>query len=71
MAAHALLEPAPDQVPFRRGQDAREDVERDQPLGRIGVAVDREGDADAPEQELGLAPAVVEHVRRNAAEPSL
>ena len=33
-------------------------------------AVDREGDADAAEQELGLAPAIVEHVVRNFGEPA-
>ena len=69
--AHPLLQPAPDQVPFARRDDAGQHVERDQPLGRIGVAIDREGDADAPENELGLAPAVVEDIGRNAGEPGL
>ena len=35
----------------------------------VGLAVDREGDADAAEQQLGLAAAIVEHVRRDLAEP--
>jgi hypothetical protein len=36
--------------------------EQDQPLLRLGFAVDRERDADAAEQELGLAPPIFEHV---------
>ena len=52
------------------GHDARDDVEGDQPLLRVGFAIDREGDADAAEQQLGLAPAIVEHVGRHLAEPA-
>ena len=37
---------------------------------RVGLAIDREGDADAAEQQLGLAPAVVEHVGRDFGEPA-
>ena len=55
---HALLEAAPHDVPFLGGDDARDDVERDQALLRLGVAIDRKGDADAAEQKLRLAPAV-------------
>ena len=47
---HAALQPAP----LRLGEDPRHHVERDQPLGVAALAVDREGDADAPEQRLGL-----------------
>ena len=68
---HALLEAAPHDLPFLGGDDARDDVERDQALLRLGVAIDRKGDADAAEQELRLAPAVVEHVGRDLAEPVL
>ena len=58
----ALLEAAPHDVPFLGGDDARNDVERDQALLRLGVAIDRKGDADAAEQELRLAAAEIEHV---------
>ena len=68
---HALLEAAPHDLPFLGGDDARDDVERDQALLRLGVAIDRKGDADAAEQKLRLAPAVVEHVGRDLAEPVL
>ena len=67
----ALLEAAPHDVPFLGRDDARDDVERDQALLRLGVAIDRKGDADAAEQELRLAPAVIEHVGRDLAEPVL
>ena len=66
----ALFEAAAQQVPFGGGEDARQHVEGDQALLRVGLAVDREGDADAAEQELGLAPAVVEHVGRHFGEPA-
>ena len=36
---------------------------------RLGLAIDREGDADAAEQQFGLAAPVVEHVRADLAEP--
>ena len=58
------------QPPFGARHDARDDVEGDQPLLRVGLAIDREGDADAAEQKLGLAPAVIEHVGRNVIEPA-
>ena len=51
---HALAQPAFEQLPFGRRDDARHDVERDQPLGAAVLAVDGEGDADAVEGALGL-----------------
>ena len=66
----ALLETRAQDVPFGGGQNARQHVEGNEPLLRIGFAVDREGDADAAEQDLGLAPAVVEHVGRHLGEPA-
>jgi hypothetical protein len=48
--------------PLGFGQDPRNDVERDQPFGRLIVAVDRERDADAAEEQLGLAAPSVEQV---------
>ena len=67
----ALLEPEAQPRPFVRRQDARQHVERDQPLGRVGIAIDGEGDADAPEQELRLAPPVLQHVGWQLAQPAL
>ena len=37
---------------------------------RVGFAIDREGDADAAEQQLGFAPAIVEHVGGHLLEPA-
>ena len=67
----ALLQPALEKRPFGLGQHPRDDVERDEPLGRLVVAVDREGDADAAEEQLGLAAAGVEELRRRGIEPFL
>ncbi len=70
MRFDALLEPGAQQVPFGGGENARQDVEGDEPLLRVRFAIDGEGDADAAEQELRLAPAVVEHVGRHLGEPA-
>ena len=67
----ALLQAAFEIGPFRLGQHARDDVEGDQALGRLVVAVDREGDADAAEEQLRLAAAGVEHLGRRLVEPAL
>jgi hypothetical protein len=40
--------------PFAGRDDARDDVEGDQPFIRLGRAVDVEGDAGAAEEGLGL-----------------
>ena len=66
----ALLEAAAQRVPLLRRQDARDDVERDQPFLGVGFAIDREGDADAAEQQLGFLAAVFEDIRGNIAEPA-
>ncbi len=65
-----LLEPAAQDVPFGGCQDAWQHVERDEPLLCVGLAIDREGDADAAEQELGLAPPIVEDIVRDLGEPA-
>ena len=49
-----LLHPALEPAPLGLGEDPRHHVEGDQPLGVAALAIDREGDADAPEQRLGL-----------------
>ena len=70
MALMRCSSPALQDVPFGGRQDARQHVEGDQPLLRVRLAIDREGDADAAEQHLGLAPAVVEDVGRHLGEPA-
>ena len=50
----ALLEPGFEARPFLGRQDARHDVERDQPLGARVLAVDGERDADAVKQCVRL-----------------
>ena len=52
--AHALLEAALEPRPLVDRQDARHDVEGDQPLGAFVLAVHGERDADAMEQRVGL-----------------
>jgi len=66
----ALFEAGSQNVPFRCGKDAGQHVERDQPLLGIRFAVNGERDADPAEQHLGLAPAVIEAVGRQFAEPA-
>ena len=55
--------------PFAARDDARQDVEGDQPLGRLLRAIDGEGDADAAEQQLGLFAPRGEKFRRGAGKP--
>ena len=52
---HALLDALRQPAPFGAGDDARHDVERDQPLGRFLLAIDGEGDAGLAEHALGIA----------------
>ena len=65
-----LLEARRQPLPFARGEDARDDVERDDPLGRFVVAIDREGDAEASEGALGRLLAAVELGGGGALEPA-
>ena len=51
---HPLGNPALQLAPFCRSDDARHDVERDQPFLAVVVAIDVEGDAGAAEEALGL-----------------
>ena len=68
---HALDEAAFEVAPFGPGQDAGNDVERDQPLRRVGLAIDREGDPDPAEEQFRLAPSQRELVRGCRVEPAL
>lgn len=51
----ALAQPCGKQLPFGSGQDARHDVERNEPLRSGLFAIDGKGDADAVEQRIGLS----------------
>ena len=68
---HPLPQPGRHAVPFGPRDDARDDVEGDQPFGVAAFAVDREGDADAAEQQLGLMPLAVQLLARGGAEPTV
>ena len=65
----ALLETAPQQVPFLGRDDARNDIEGDQAFLRLGIAIDGKGDADAAEQQLGFAAAEIEDVGFDFGQP--
>ena len=56
-SAHTLREPGLKLAPLRLRYETRNDVERDQPLGGVLVAVDAEGDADAAEHVFRLGAA--------------
>ena len=51
----ALLDALREPAPFRAGDDAGHDVERDQPFGGVFLAIDGEGDARLAEDALGVA----------------
>lgn len=53
--AHPLLDPARQPLPFRVGDDARDDVERNKTFFRLGAAIDVEGDAGQPKQFFRFA----------------
>ncbi len=66
---HPLLEPALEQAPFASRNDARHDVEGDQPFGAGVLAVDGKSDADAVEGALGFLALLGDLVGRGALEP--
>ena len=68
--ARALREAGLELAPFGPRDETRDDVERDQPLGGVLVAVDAEGDADAPEHVFGLGAARGEQFGRRFFEPA-
>ena len=68
--AHALAQALFQQRPFLGREDAWDDVEGDQPLLGLGVAIDREGDADPAEQQLGFLAAIFQRVRRRLLQPA-
>ncbi len=68
---HPLAQPGLQPGPLPLGDQARNDVEGDQPLGGLGLAIDGEGNADAAEQDLGLPAPRFQEVRRGAFEPGV
>src|SRR5262249_15198919 len=66
----ALLEPGAQDVPFGGVENARQHVEGNEALLGVRFAIDCKSDADAPEQDLRLAPAIVQHIRRHIGEPA-
>ena len=69
--AHTLLESRLQRPPLILGDDARDDVEGNQPLGVTAFAVDGESDADAVENRIGLGAFGRQDFRRLAGEPRL
>ena len=67
---HALAQPAVEHLPLVRGNDARNDVERNQSLGAGILAVHRERDADAMKRALGLVALLGDPGRRRPVEPA-
>ena len=53
--AHPLFDPLGDARPFAIRDDARDDIEGDEPLFGLGAAIDVEGDAGQAKDLFGLA----------------
>ena len=66
---HALPQSGRQLAPFLGREDARHDVERDQPLVAVLLAVDGEGDADAVEEAVGLGALLSQRVVGLADQP--
>ena len=66
---HPLLEAALEADPFLQGHDPRHDVEGDQPLGTLFLAVNGEGDSDTVEQCVRLGAFLAQAVGRLLLEP--
>ena len=67
----ALREAAVDALPFRMRQDARDQIERKQPLGSPAVAVYREGDSlnqERQDRQASAAPRTARAPSRRASE---
>ena len=67
--ADALGETFGEHLPFGARNDARDRVERDQPLGAGLIAIHRERNADPMEQQVGLSPLLGDALGRHACEP--
>lgn len=66
-----LAQPRLDHRPLGLLEHAGDDVEGDQPLGRLLLSIDGEGDADAAEEVLGLPPSRAEQLGRGLLQPAL
>ncbi len=66
---HPLLDAALQVAPFMRGNDARHEIEGDQPLQRVLAAVDGKGDAEPAEENLRLLLLALEAVTRVLVQP--
>lgn len=66
----ALADAAIEHAPFGGGEDARQQVERDQPLRVAALAIDREGDADAAEDRLRFLQSRVEALDADFLDPA-
>ena len=58
-------------LPLQAAEDPGEQVEGDEPLRVTALAIDREGDADAPEDGLGLLQATVQPRDARLVDPAL
>ena len=69
--AGALADAPVQYTPFIGGEDARQQVEGNEPFGIAAFAIDGESDADAPENRLRLVHASVEPGNAGAVHPFL
>ena len=58
------------EAPFGAGHDSWNDIERNQAFLRIRLAVNGKRDADAPEDQFGFTPPVIENVGRHFLKPT-
>ena len=68
-ALHALHAASGQPRPFVGAEHTRNDVERDQAFRIAALGIDREGDAQAAEDGVGLAPFQVQPVGSRLAQP--
>jgi hypothetical protein len=66
---HALLDALGQPPPFRTGDDTRHDVEGDQPLGGLVLAIDGKGDALPAEAVLRLLAGALRVLARERLQP--
>ena len=69
--AHALLNPAGQPRPFPPRDDARHQIEGDQPLIGLGLPIDVEGDAGAAKKPLGIGGFLAQIAQILAAKPAV
>ncbi len=67
--AHTLFDAGGQPAPLDRRKHPRDDVEGNEALGGLVVAIDREGDALPPEQPFGLPQRPFDVLRPEGLEP--